>query len=278
MDRKSRPASPGLHGRLSAENRTPILLGLLRALTAASNGEWGVWKNADDGIAGRGDLDFAAPGDAWSVIEEIFTGWAISSGLGPVSSCRHLPHSLFLIAVDPAAGDFVQLDVKDRAAIRGATVFRAQDLVPLLETDPRGFMRLRAGAEGLYKLILNGLGRAGSERQEAMRKERVRELLRRDPHGAKAAAGSLGASRSAALELARRAAEGGWAPAAALRLASALILRGLANPRTLPERRATRRAKATCPVLVAGIRHRRTVPESLETWIARVSDSHPIYR
>ena len=117
--------------------------------------------------------------------------WATHVGLGPVVVCRHVPDGMFVVALD-AEREFFQLDVRSRATYRGATVFRAHDLVPMTEMDPRGFRTLRPGAEGLLKLVLKGVDRAGRPRPQNLRKECVLELMGRDAAGVRQAAALFG--------------------------------------------------------------------------------------
>ena len=135
---------PGIPGARAAS-----LLPLFRRLTTLSPASI-AWKNADPALAGVGDVDWVAPSETWDAIVSEVRAWATQVGLGPVVVCRHIPDGMFVLALD-AEREFFQLDVRSRATYRGATVFRAHDLVPMAEMDPRGFRTLRPGAEGLLK-------------------------------------------------------------------------------------------------------------------------------
>ncbi|CAN5212054.1 hypothetical protein BH18GEM1_BH18GEM1_23330 [soil metagenome] len=72
---------------------------LLRRLTSA-HPDRGVWKNVEAGLTGDGDVDFVASMEEWDDIEAEVRQGAAGERLGPVFACRHVPGSLFLIAVD----------------------------------------------------------------------------------------------------------------------------------------------------------------------------------
>lgn len=256
-------------------DRSAAWIDLLGRLTEAHR-DRAVWKNVDQGLAGTGDVDFAASVEDWEEVESEFRRWAAGQGLGPVFACRHVPGSLFLIAVDHATSSFLQLDVRGRATFRGSTLFTAQDLVPLMEPDPRGFRRLRPGAEGLLKLVLSGLGRGGSPRPDALEKEGVAELLVRDPVGAREAARLFGVARRAVLAGAASLTDGRWNRGAMIVVEGRAALRALVEPHAVLGRLRERRAKKWCPVLRAGIVHRRRIQGDLASWLDEVRRSHTV--
>ena len=172
-----------------------LWLPLLQRLTVRSPSSV-VWKNASSALKGHGDLDVIAPPADWDAIESEFRGWAGAAGLGPVAVCRHVPGSMFLLAADSERPAFFELDIKARGSYRGRTIFRASDLQPLAELDARGFRRLRPGAEGVLKLILNGTEDDGGLNPQRVRREGVLELLREDPVGAAQATQLFGRARA----------------------------------------------------------------------------------
>ena len=252
----------------SAEaERQPDLTMLLRALTAAAPG-WGVWKNADAALAGFGDVDSAAPRSEWPAIEATFAEWARAQGLGPVVACPHVPDGLFLLALDQAARAFVELDVAGSQPLRGHALFRAGSLAPLMQLDPRGFRRLRPGAEGLVLLLLSGLRHFGRPNPERLAARRIPELLALDPEGVREAARLLGVAGPAALALADAVRAGRWHRGAAL----AVELRGaVLSPPSLPARARYRLVWTRCPVNVA-IRGGRRLPADVDGWLATVAE------
>jgi hypothetical protein len=256
-----------------AEQQASLLLPLLKRLTDASS-SWAVWKNIEAALTGTGDVDCVTPQHQWSLIEEEVRNWAGTRALDPVVACRHVPGALFLVAVDQEQSLFHQLDIRARATFRGATVFRADDLMPLFEMDARGFRRLRPGAEGLLKLVINGTGRAGAHRIESLVKEHVAELLAQDPAGASAAASLFGPVQGAVRRGAERAATGRWDRPAMLAVEAWARTRALAAPSVLVGQVAVRRAKRTCPVLQAGIYNARKIPGNQQTWLAAVANTH----
>ena len=71
---------------------------------------------------------------------------------------------------------------------RGSTLFVLEQLQPLTMMDDRGFRRVRPGAEGLLKLVLNGSRWGGRPNMEGLHTKHVVELLEQDPEGSELAA------------------------------------------------------------------------------------------
>lgn len=255
--------------------RSAARITLLRRLTG-SRPQRAVWKNVEDGLAGTGDMDFMAPEEDWNEVEDEFRRWAAGQDLEPVYACRHVPGSLFLIAVDRQRSFFEQLDVRGRATFRGSTLFTPPDLAPLTEPDPRGFRRLRPGAEGLLKLVVVGLGRGGRQRTRQLETEGVAPLLAEDPAGAREAARLFGFAGPAVLAGADALTGGRWNRGAMVLVEGRAILRALLEPGAALGRLRERRAKKRCPILRTGIAHRRRIPGELTEWLAEVERSHPV--
>jgi hypothetical protein len=185
---------------VTSEARGLLWLPLLQRLTVLSP-RFVVWKNASAALEGHGDLDVIAPPSDWDRIEREFRRWAESEGLQPVAVCRHIPGSMFLLAADPERPAFFELDIKARGSFRGTTIFRAADLQPVSELDLRGFRRLRPGAEGVLKLIVNGTADDGNLNPLRIQRERVVELLQSDPVGVERAAQLFGRAGAEVLGL-----------------------------------------------------------------------------
>ena len=251
------------------------VLELLRRLTQVSR-RWAVWKNVEAALSETGDVDCVAPKSEWNVLEGELERWAADHRLGPVVACHHVPGAVFLVAVDPGQGRFLQLDVRARATFRGATVLRAEDVTKLMEMDSRGFRRLRPGAEGLFKLVINGVGRGGKARRSALEKERVRELLIHDPDGVEQASSLFGALRKAVVTGAGAAAEGGWDRAAMVRVEAWALARALARPAVAAGQARVRSAKRSCPILHAGIHNARRIPGDQSSWLSAVAATHSV--
>jgi hypothetical protein len=248
---------------------------LLREVAGAGD-RAGVWKNVEAGLTGDGDIDLAVPPADWARVTERFRRWAGSQGLGPIVICRHVPGSVFLVALDPSGGPFTQLDMRGTARLRGAPAFVADDLDPHMVLDPRGFRRLRPGVEGLLKLALVGFGRGGRPRADKLRREHVRELLASDPEGARAGATTLGIAAGSLCRAAEAAAAGGWDRRALLLVEGRTLLSALYHPRGLVDRARERQAKRRCPVLRAGILNHRQVPGDPEAWLRQVRRDHEV--
>jgi thymidylate kinase len=252
-------------------------LPLLRRLTERFP-QWIVWKNADAGLGGHGDIDAVAPVDDWDGITEEFIRWASRQALGPALVCRHVPGSMFLVAADPRSGVLFELDVKANGTHRGKKVFGPRELLPMTRMDPRGFRRLRPGAEGMFKLALNGLRRTGAPRPERLAKERVRELLESDPDGLRQAARLFRGARAPARRLAEGVAQGGqprrtpgllvevWAHAGAV-----------AHPAYLLRRARFRVAgRRVCPGVKTLVKWSDLADRTLATWPQDVQDRHTV--
>jgi hypothetical protein len=259
------------------EGRSSHWLPLLRRLTEASP-SWVVWKNVDSALSGTGDIDAAAPETDWPLIEREFRQWATEFAFGPVIVCHHIPGGLNLVAVPPTMSTLLELGVKARRIWRGATLFVLDDLKPLMVLDPRGFRRIRPGAEGLFKLLLNGARWNGMPNPDSLRSKRVAELLREDPDGAWMAAQLLGPARGAMLRAAQRVAVGDWDRRAILTVEGWALLRALRSPViTVKRARFRLRAKATCPVISTLLGDHRRIPDDREAWLRRVAASHPVF-
>ncbi|MDQ3659508.1 MAG: hypothetical protein M3454_00300 [Actinomycetota bacterium] len=250
----------------------------LLARIASKEGPAVVWKNVEAALSGEGDLDVMAPRSAWQEIERSFRSWATDHDLGAVAVCTHIPGTMYLIAVDPTERAFLQLDVKDRATFRGATVFEPEALEDVSETDGRGFRRLRPGAEGLFKLVINGISSGGRPDDKNLAKERVAELLGADEEGYRRAAGLLGPVGKAAAKGAQATAAGGWNRRAMASVESYYLAKAGTEPRIAFSRLVARRAKKTCPVIIQSLRARRRVPEDVDGWVDLVAETHAVYR
>jgi len=261
----------------AGRDRGALWLELLRRLTESAPG-WGVWKNVESALTGLGDLDTSAPPGDWDAIEREFSAWAERNRLGGVAACRCVPRTVNLIAVPAEEPTFLQLEVKGQVTFRGSTLFDAEDLIPLMQLDPRGFRILRPGAQGLFKFMTNGTLRGGRPNREAIVSKRVLELLREDPEGVRAAARLIGPGRRAALRGVEAALGGGWDRVAMLRLEALGFARAFTEPRTLGQRVWFRLVnKRSCPVLKLVYRAHRTTPADPEGWLTEVARTHPVH-
>jgi hypothetical protein len=249
---------------------------LLRALSESSPAR-AVWKNAEAGLAGEGDVDFLAPQGEWDAIEHDFLRWARDHELGPVIVCRHLPGAMFLVALPPGPEAWLQLDVRARVTWRGATLLEAGDAEPYTELDERGFRRLRPGAEGVLKLFVNGVAPGGRRKGAGLAREGVGALLERDPTGVAQAAALFGVLAPLVQAATAAVAAGRWPRRALAAIESVTLLRAPLEPVVLVGQAAARRAKRRCPVMVAGTRGGRRVPQPREEWLVRVARTHIVH-
>lgn len=247
-------------------------LPLLQRLTRISE-SWGVWKNADRALAGHGDVDSTAPSSEHSMLAEEFRRWTIEVGLKWVVHCPHGGRMLGLFGVDQAR--WAQLDLVTEWPFRGARLFSAEDLVPLMVMDPRGFRRLRDGAEGLLLFINKGFRWRGSPAPQSLVKYGILEKMAQDWPGTEAGAALLGSAGDPLLAAVRSALQGEWNALALLRVEARMILRGLTEPRMLVSRVITRGwTIPRCSVNRAVVAGRR--PERFEEWLRRVERNHTI--
>ncbi|HEX3233674.1 MAG TPA: hypothetical protein VHR41_05725 [Gemmatimonadales bacterium] len=247
-------------------------LPLLRRLTQMSS-SWCVWKNVDRALAGFGDIDSASiPADRERLLRE-FREWASSHDMGPIFVCHHLPGSVLGIAVR-ARAELIELQLCEQAFFRGAVLFAAHDLAPLMEMDERGFRRLRPGSEGLLLLFYNSMKRGGRPLVEGDKAARPLDLMKRDPKGVELAARLFGSVRAQALRVASCAMEGRWDRGSALRVELWAMGRGPLNPVLLAARLKLRAMNlGVCPLLPVLSRGRR-LQGNVDEYLRSVARTH----
>ena len=254
-----------------------LWLRLIRRLTDLTS-TWLVWKNADSALAGIGDIDSAAAQVEWPVTAAAFRTWASEESLLPVTICPHIPGGLNLIALPGDSALILEMGVKARKMFRGSTLFAIEDLLPLSQLDPRGFRRLRPGAEGLFKLVLNGIKPGGRVDEAGLASKHVRDLLREDPEGAQRAAALFGPASGRARAGARAAAAGGWDRGAMLAVETWALLRGPRHPDVLARRAWFRlRGTQSCPVVRSLLRDHRRIPLDRDRWFREVEREHVLH-
>lgn len=265
----SLPATTDLSGRW---------LPLLRELTGADP-HWGVWKNADAAMRGDGDIDSAARVADFGVVRDVFAAWAQQQELGPVVVCRHIPRVMFLAALDPDRPTFYELDVLGRKYFRGAPFFVAEQLVPMMELDVRGFRRVRPGVEGVILLVQNGAHRGGAEDAAGLDRRGVRTLLARDPEGVRQAATLFGSAAPALVDLADAVVDGGWDRRAMQRLELHAMAKAVAAP-AVPAGRLRLRlwTKRHCPLLRSVFFADRALPDDRQGWLDEVARTHLVLK
>lgn len=257
-------------------DRTEMWLPLLRRLTERYP-TWAVWKNVDSALTGHGDVDSLADPACWPAIEAEFRGWAAAHGLNHVIVCPHVPQGPHFIAFGLGTRHLVQLDVKERATFRGSTLVSWRQLLPLCEMDPRGFRRVRPGAEGVIKLLSNGLLPGGRMNAVGMQKKRVAELLAADPEGVRLIARLFGPAAGSLVRGADAVVRGGW-DRTAMRVVEAWCLaRAVAEPRTMLSRLGFRyHGGKRCPVIQTIRRDDRRIPDDVEAWLREVRRTHAV--
>jgi hypothetical protein len=247
-------------------------LPLLRRLTEVSS-SWGVWKNADRALTGSGDIDSVAPAVEHGELARVFTSWAVQRGYRWVVRCSHAGGILVLIAVQDSK--WAQLDLVFETPFRGARLFSAEQLPPLMIMDPRGFRRVRDGAEGLFLFLYKGTRRGGRPDWADMEKYRILEKMQRDWEGAEAAGRLLGRAGAPVLSAARHALTGRWETTPMLQAEALVLMRALVHPRALAARVIKRSwTLPRCAVSQAIDAGRQ--PESLQGWLRDVASDHAV--
>jgi hypothetical protein len=137
---------------------------------------------------------------------------------------------------------------------------------------------LRAGAEGLLKLVLNGSKWFGRPDLEGLKSKRVRELLASDPEGVAVASRVFGRADTAARDLADAVIDGAWDRRAMVTIEANALAKGLRSPGVMARRARFRLTAARgCPVVYA-IGHGRVITEPREAWLAEVAATHELHR
>jgi hypothetical protein len=250
----------------------PPWVPLLRHLTEISP-LWGVWKNADAAISGKGDIDSASPSEDRALIVEEFREWAGGHSYEPIFVCHHLPGSVVSVAVR-GERELVELHLCERAPYRGCTLFAAKDLASLMVMDRRGFRRLREGSEALLLLFYNGVRWAGRPTVEAIERKGLVDMMRRDLEGMEAATSLFGSHRAAALRLGQAVLDGRWDRRAALAVETWALARGPAEPRLWLSRATYRlRGGRYCPLLPV-LRSGRRIPGNVGRWLELAQRAH----
>ncbi len=258
-------------------DRSALWLPLIRTLTRDFP-DWVIWKNADAALAGSGDIDSAAPARDWDAIVVAFRLWARDCGLGPVIECRHPPRTMFLAALTEDRRTFLELDVLGRKYFRGATLFRAEELLPLAAVDDRGFRVIRPAAQALILLLCNGLRWGGRPDFAGIQRRHVRTLLQTDLEGVGAAARSLHLPEKAVHTAVRSLLAGRWDRRAMLAIEAYTVGRSLLEPQVIANRIRFRAfSKTGCPLLRTIFFDDRTISGDPDAWLAAVREGHRVY-
>ena len=268
-------ASGGAPPRVAtARDRETMWLRLLRRLTERFP-QWAVWKNVRSALEAHGDVDSFAPRADWDAIEREFRAWAAEERLAPVIVCRHIPQGPHFITLEEHSPYLVQLDVKDRATLRGCTLLDVPELLTLAQIDERGFRRIRPGAEGVIKLLLNGMGRGGQRNDRGLREKNIDALLRQDREGVLMIARLFGSAERPLLDAVDALLGGGWNQGALRKVELHAYMRALREPGVALSRVWFNQVtKTRCPVIRLIRQHDRRVPDDRGGWLDEVRRDH----
>jgi thymidylate kinase len=248
-------------------------LDLLRRIDRVAPGAL-VWKQVEPALGGEGDMDMFVPRTEWPVLAAVFREWAHDQLLVQPLACWHGAGTLTLVAADPSYRFLFEVDVKGRAAFRGTTLFRPEDLAPLVQRDERGFDRLRPGAEGLLKLFLHGVRRDGTLRRDRVARGRCADLIRQDPEGVRLGSLLFGPVAPLVRRLAELLATGTWDRRIMLRMDAWARRQALAHPELLRQR-VRARLKRGCRGLKGELKDRDPDPGRTAEWMASMASDHP---
>lgn len=251
-------------------------LPLLQDLTAKYP-SWSVWKNPESAFTGPGDTDSLAPPEQWDAIEGTFREWAEHSGLAPVIVCRHVPQGPHFITADPNRAHMLILDVKERSTWRGSTLIDYHTMPQVTMIEDRGFRRIRPGAEGVVKLVLNGVLKGGRPNPDGLEVKNVAGLLASDREGVELAAkwfkpfsGQLLAGVDSLLE-------GGWDRRSMATVEAWAALKAIAEPRVAISRLVFNKyTLPRCPVLQSVRKDNRQIPADADRWFEQISVDHEV--
>ncbi len=276
------PTSPPAPEALDAPNIAmtvspfdPERLDLARRLSMAAP-SWGIWKNMASALSGSGDIDSVAlPADIGSV-EDAFVGWAVEQDLRPVFRCDHAGNLMrVIVAVDRNRTSIVELDLTLRKTYRGSTLFRAAEVVPLLEDDLLGFRRVRRGVEGVLLLFHNGIRRGGRANPRALADRKIVELLAADPEGVRLGAALFEPAAGAVRRAVAALLAGRWDRPAVMTVELAFLLRAALSPVGVAQRVWFRSVmKRTCPIIRVAYAPGRRLPGDVDDWVSKAMAIH----
>jgi hypothetical protein len=259
------------------EDRSDAWLDLLSRLTELCS-ECGADGDVAEGFSGIGDIDLIAPTSAWALIEREFISWASARSLDPVIVCPHRPGVLILLATGgPGGSNLYELEVRAIRYLRGHLLFRAEDLVPMMQSDPRGFRKLRSGAGGLLRLIPSGTRWNGGLKWRKDRLATIIDRMKQDPEGVAEASKLFGSAQGPAIAGAERAVEGGWSRRAMVTVGVWALLKGIMRPVSFLRRLLARGFEGRCLVLKTITQQGKMAPADLESWLEAVREDHKVY-
>ena len=254
------------------EPRHTPWLPLLQRLTETAP-TWGVWKRPDSALQGDGDIDSVASAADWPSILREYRDWASLHNFEPVVLCTHIPFAPVLAAcAGEAPTRLLQMDVSSRHVFRGANLIDARALGPFMELDPRGFRRLRPGAEGLLVFLHEGIRRGGRP-AGAGERNGFTHLLRRDPEGAERLASAIGLP----VRVVDALQSGDWERWSLLTFELRAVSRLLSDPRELRRCIALDYRRLRRCSLMDALRDGRRVPGDRAEWLRDIRRSHTVY-
>lgn len=253
-----------------------LWLPLLRDLTKKYP-SWSVWKNPESAFSGPGDIDSLAPPVQWDSIERTFRSWAVANAARAIVVCRHVPQGPHFVAVLPEWGHMLILDVKERSTWRGSTLIDYEDMPEVAVIDEQGFRRIRSGAEGVAKLLLNGVLKGGRPNRVGLRDKRVFDLLKGDREGAEIASRRYRPLDGVLLSGVDRFLAGGWDRRAMAIVEAWALAKAVVEPRTAISRLIFNGyTLPRCPILRSVRTDHRSIPEERAAWFEQISTDHEV--
>lgn len=263
---EDRATNPGLHD---------LWVPLLRELTVRYP-SWAVWKNPESAFVGPGDIDSLAPPETWDEIEHTFKSWASGHGFTPIIVCRHVPQGPHFIAVDPGWPHMLILDVKELSTWRGSTLVEHRHLSEVAIVEDRGFRRIRPGAEGVVKFLLNGVLVGGRANLRGLELKGVKDLLTADREGVEMAAGWFGPMSDTLIAGVDAFLAGGWDRRAMATVEAWATMRSVLEPKTAASRLRFKWGVKRCEILQSVRGSDRKIPDDVESWLKRIAVDHQV--
>lgn len=261
-----------------SDDRAERWISLLTRLTTEFP-RWAVWKNAASALNGHGDIDSFAPPEDWPGIEDEWLNWLQTGAFTHAIVCRHVPQGPHFVALENGSPWIWQLDVKVAGTFRGATLIDVDKLHRMVEFDEAGYRRVRPGAEGVLKLLYNGMQRFGACDEQGLETKQVVPLLASDPEGVQLAADLLcGPTAGSMMKAVDALLLGEWDQPSLRRVETWFRVKALAEPR-----RAVSRvwfntvSKKVCPILQIIRNNDRRIPDDSEAWLAAVAKNHVVH-
>jgi hypothetical protein len=252
-------------------DRAHLWLPLLRDLTANVPG-WVVLKNSKAAMNGIGDIDSFASRSDFPDIEDRVRVWSAENGLRFVTVCRHNWRGPIIVAIRDGDPYLFSLDVKIGRLFRGSMLIDVDDAQSFAVMDDLGYRRVREGAEGVMKLLYNGMYRGGAKNEVDFEKKGVLAALQADPAGAMEASRLVGMAAPALRSTIRAVLDGGWSRRDIAAVEAWCFIRSAARPDYVIRQWHWRHMEI--PRCAISQLKARRMPDDVDGFLRAVADTH----